>query len=164
MFCSQSVQKVNWLSPTSEIAEYWGLCSVHFVSVVIMTYLSLADFFTACVSLYCKCSMGVWQIATPKWYQNGHCEISHMCFMSHRLSTHEWSDLWITFFDTSVTDITSRIRRVVLTFGGIYDTLTGIQLNNRVKQCDPNHKNTFPTRPRNRLICQSPLIDFQYKD
>jgi hypothetical protein len=76
-----------------------------------------------------------------------------------------WLDLWITFFDIFfVTDITSRIRRVVLTFGGIYDTLTGIQLNNRVKQCDPNHKNTFPTRPKNRLICQSPLIDFQYKD
>ena len=75
-----------------------------------------------------------------------------------------WLDLWITFFDPLVTDITSRTRRVALTFGGIYDTLTGIQLNNRVKQCDPNHKNTFPTRPRNRLICQWSVLDLQYKD
>ena len=32
------------------------------------------------------------------------------------------------------------------------------------KSCDAYHKNTFPTRPKNRLICQSPMVDFQYKE
>jgi hypothetical protein len=38
MFCSQSVQNVNWSSPIIEIAGTNGLCSLHIVfSVVILT-------------------------------------------------------------------------------------------------------------------------------
>jgi hypothetical protein len=47
MFCSQSWQKVNCSSPTLEIADFIGLCSRHFVSVVILDHLSLEDFFTS---------------------------------------------------------------------------------------------------------------------
>jgi len=59
MFCSQSWQKVNCVSAYSEIADFIGLCSRHFVSVVILDHLSLEDFFTSCFSLYCKYSRGV---------------------------------------------------------------------------------------------------------
>ena len=30
--------------------------------------------------------------------------------------------------------------------------------------CDPYHKNTFPTRPRNTLKCQWSVLDLQYKE
>ena len=50
-----------------------------------------------------------------------------------------WLDLWITFFDPLVTDITPDIRRVALTFQGMYDSIT------TYKQL-----NTNPSEPPNK--------------
>jgi len=47
MLLSQIMHSVNCSSPISEIAETRGSCHLHSVfSVVILTYLSLRDFFT----------------------------------------------------------------------------------------------------------------------